>query len=138
MTGQTDTMEFNIHYHFPEFVCIETRGLASVDGFERLVSTLIQHPRWRTGSNLLLDHRKLEMKDVNYTEMLQIAAVVRSYRDHLGKGRCAFVIRDKLGLGLSRMYGLLGGDALHAAIAVFFQIDQARNWLRERYDVSDS
>jgi len=69
------------------------------------------------------------MKDLNYTEMLQITAVVRKHSDQLGRGRCAFVIQDKLGLGLSRMYGLLAGDALHAATAVFFQIDQAEKWL---------
>lgn len=124
-------MRFEINFdRSPEYVYVQTEGEASVRGFDEMVTEIVASPNWETGAMQVIDHRKLIINKLTSDDMRAIKEIVRKNSEKLGKGRCAFVVHDKLGYGLARMYELLGGKDLHQEVAVFYTIDEAVEWLR--------
>ena len=125
-------MKFKIDFkQYNDFVLLKTEGHASSDGFEVLLSSLVNSPEWETGKKQLIDHRKLQAKHLTTADLHRIKSVVEMHSKKLGAGNCAFVIADELGYGLIRMYELIGGDSIHQEIAVFYDIDKAVEWLSQ-------
>ncbi len=128
---QVTTMTFEINFEkSPEYVYIQTHGEASLNGFNRLLKSIVESPKWITGTNQLVDHRKLNLDKLTSEDMVKIKDIVQKHAEKLGNGRCAFVVSGSLGFGLARMYELLGGEDTHQAVAVFYTIDEAVQWLR--------
>lgn len=124
-------MRFIINFNqSPEYVYIQTDGAASVDGFDELLTEIVNSPNWKTGTKQLIDHRKLKAQKLTSADLNRIKDIVIKNSEKLGNGNCAFVIKDDLGFGLIRMYELLGGDEIHQEIAIFYNIDDAVEWLR--------
>ena len=123
-------MRFEINFeHSPEYVYIQTEGVASVGGFDELLTAIVESPEWITGAKQLVDHRKLKPEMLTSEDVLKIKDIVKKHAKMLGNGRCAFVVSEILGFGLVRMYELLGGDDIHQEVAVFYTIDEAVEWL---------
>jgi len=51
------------------YICIRTYGEASVRGFEKLMTEIADSPNWKPGTNLLIDHRKLNSRNFSSDEM---------------------------------------------------------------------
>ncbi len=115
----------------PEYVLIQTGGNAAVQDFDDLLKKLVDAPKWKTGTRQLVDHRKLNMESLNADDMHAIKDIVERYTNKLGRGRCAFVVNSRIGFGISRMYELLGGEAIHGETGVFYSIDAAAEWLQQ-------
>jgi hypothetical protein len=111
------------------YICIRTYGEASVRGFEKLMTEIADLPNWKPETNLLIDHRKLNSSNFSSDEMDEVKDLVTEKKEIIGNGRCAFVVSNKLGYGIARMYGLLGGEFIHAEIDVFYSEDEAIAWL---------
>ena len=125
-------MRFEINFEkSSEYVYIKTEGEASVSGFNELLTELIESSDWITGTKQLVDHRKLKLDKLKSVDMGIIRDIVKQHSEKLGNGRCAFVVSGSLGFGFVRMYELLGGNDIHQELAVFYEIDEAVNWLRE-------
>jgi hypothetical protein len=123
-------MKFEIDFsHMPQYVVVRTHGKATIPGFEAALSTLVNSPQWQAGTNQLVDHSKLQYGHFTSQDMRAVEGVVQKYGDRMGCGRCAFIVSDKLGYGLVRMYELLGGDNLHAEVRIFHTPDEAVRWL---------
>ncbi len=126
-------MKFKIKFdHMPEYVFIRTEGNASAQGFDNLLTTLVDSPEWKTGSRQLVDHRNLVIDSLSAEDIQKIEEVVRKHTKNLGNGRCAFVVKDLLGFGLVRMYELVGGEDIHLGVRVFYSIDEAAEWLKQK------
>ncbi len=126
-------MTFEVNFdQLPEYVYIQTRGKASVSGFDKLLTAIVDSPKWTTGSKQLVDHRNLILNRLTSDDIRAIRDIVKKYSEKLGSGRCAFVMKDTLGFGFARMYELLGGNDLHNEVAVFYSIDEAVEWLRDK------
>ena len=125
-------MKFEINFdHMPEFVLIRTGGEASVSGFDELLRALVESPRWVTGTDQVVDHRKLLFGHLPSDDAFRIRDIVKVHSKKLGNGRCAFVVNDTLGFGLVRMYELVGGEILHNEIRVVYSINEAVEWLNQ-------
>lgn len=125
-------MHFEISFdHMPEFVLIRTGGEATVQDFDVLLTQLVNSAEWIPGTSQLVDHRRLVLESLDYSAMEAIRGVMANYTGELGSGRCAFVVGDELGFGMARMYDMLGGDAVHAGIGVFYSMDEAMEWIRK-------
>jgi hypothetical protein len=125
-------MKFEINFeHMPEYVLIRTDGEASDRDFDDLLTTLVDSPSWLTETSLLVDHRKLMMKNLTSNDMKGITDIRKKHSKKLGNGRCAFVVKDALGFGLARMYELLGGESIHLEVKVFYSINGAVEWLKQ-------
>lgn len=120
-----------LYDNLPEYVLLETSGEVSVDGVERMLKQLVESPRWTPGTDQLIDHRKLDVKKLSADDMRKIRDILNRHSLELGRGRCAFVVKDTLGFGLGRMYEMLGGDRIHGDFGVFYSLDDARRWLKD-------
>jgi hypothetical protein len=123
-------MNFKIDFDpLPDYVFIQTAGEASIRGFDKLLTEIVESPKWKTGTKQLIDHRKLILNKITPDDLRTIENIVKENSKKLGNGRCAFVVNDALGFGLARMYDLLGGEALHQEVGVFYTIEEAIEWL---------
>lgn len=124
-------MNFKISFdQSPEYVYIQTTGEASIRGFDRLLTEIVESPNWKIGSKQLIDHRKLILNKLTSDDMEAIKNIVKKNSEKLGNGRCAFVVNDALGFGMARMYELIGGEAIHQEIGIFYTIEEAVEWLK--------
>lgn len=124
-------MKYKIDFdHLPEYVLIQTDSIALPVDFDNLLTELVNSPRWRTGTNLIVDHRKLNITNLKSHDMSIIKDIVRKYSEKLGEHRCAFIVSDKLGFGTARMYELMGGGDIHSEVNIFYSIDEAVKWIR--------
>jgi hypothetical protein len=125
-------MKFKIDFEkLPDYVYIQTEGEASVRGFDELLTAIVESPNWITGTKQLVDHRKLEPEKLTSEDVRRIEYVVKKHAEKLGDGRCAFVVAGALGFGLIRMYEFLGGEDIHQRVAVFYNIEEAVEWLKD-------
>ena len=125
-------MKFEINFdHMPAYVLIRTEGETSVRDFDALLTTLVESPRWITGTDQIVDHRKLEIDNHPSNEVQEIEDIVKSHNEKLGNGRCAFIVKDNLGFGLIRMYELIGGGNIHIKVGIFHSINEAVEWLKQ-------
>ena len=128
-----NVMKFEINFEkSPDYVYIQTDGEASVRGFDELLTAIVESPNWTTGSKQLVDHRKLKFQKLASEDVRRIGDVVKNHANKLGNGRCAFVVSDGLGFGIARMYECLGGEDVHQESAVFYTVDEAVEWLKEK------
>lgn len=127
-----NAMKFEINFEkSPEYVYIKTDGEASVQGFDELLTAIVESPKWITGSKQLVDHRKLKPERLTSEDVRRIDNIVKKHAKKLGNGRCAFVVSGALGFGLVRMYECLSGEDIHQESAVFYTIDEAVEWLKD-------
>ena len=125
-------MKFEINFdNMPEYVLIRTEGEASVRDFDVLLTTLVDSPKWITGTDLIVDHRKLVMDNLTSNAMERIKNIVKKHSKKMSEGRVAFIVKDTLGFGNARMYELIGGDTIHLEVRVFYSIDEAVVWLKQ-------
>ena len=125
-------MKFEIDFdQMPDYVLIQTREEATVDGFDDLLTALVESPQWVPGTAQIIDHRRLGVNNLALNDMAAIMGIVKRHSKKLGPGPCAFVVKDALGFGIARMYELIGGDDIHPEVKVFYTVDEAVQWLKE-------
>ena len=125
-------MKFEINFdNMPEYVLIRTDGEALVSDFDDMLTKLIDSPKWVTGTDQIVDHRKLVGDNLTSNATVRIKNIVKKHSKKMGEGRCAFVVKDTLGFGNARMYELIGGDTIHLEVGVFYSIDEAVAWLKQ-------
>jgi hypothetical protein len=123
-------MKFEINFdNMPEYVLIRTDGEASAHDFDDLLTKLVDSPGWIAGTSQLVDHRKLIMEKLASDDVKRIKNIVKKHSKEMGNGRCAFVVKDALAFGISRMYELIGGES-HLELKIFYSMDEAVAWLK--------
>lgn len=116
----------------PDYVTIKTHGLARVNDFSSLLNDLTQSPQWITGTKQLVDHRDLDLSQLQADNIYRIREIVMFYGDKLGSGTCAFVVHGGIGLLSAESYCLIADEA-HSQARVFTSLSTARNWLIDNY-----
>ena len=125
-------MKFKINFdNMSEYVLIRTEGEASARDFDVLLTTLVDSPKWITGTDLIVDHRKLVMGNVTSNDVKILESVVKMHSKKLGNGRCAFVVKGDFEFGMVRMYELIGGGKIHIKVGIFHSINEAVEWLKQ-------
>lgn len=116
----------------PDYVIIQTHGLANSDDFSSLLNDLTQSPEWVTGSKQLIDHRDLDFSQLQADDIRRIRNIVMLYSDRLGTGMCAFVMQGSMGLLSAESYCFIAND-VHSQTRVFTSMQAAQNWLIDNY-----
>ncbi len=126
-------MNFDIDFSpLPDYVLVKTEGEASVEGFENTLKALVGSPKWKPGTKQLLDHRSLNFEPLSTDDIRRIEHLIYQYRTQLGNGACAFVVKGALAFGMARTYENVVGGQIHGKSRVFYDIDEAINWLKNR------
>ena len=129
---QSQLMKHSVSYH-PEldYLLVTTSGRANVTGFRDFVISLRDHPNWRVGMRVLIDHSNLLVDDFSTDEIRQIVEEAVRINEHLGDFPAAVVMNSELAFGLGRMWQLTlesrGGK--DDRISIFHSRREAENWL---------
>ena len=116
----------------PDYAIIQTHGLATVDEFSNLLNDLTESTQWTAGTKQLVDHRNLDLSQLQAEDIRRIRNIVMLYSDRLCIGRCAFVVQGSMGLLAAESYCFIAEDA-HAQSRVFTSRQDAQNWLIDNY-----
>jgi hypothetical protein len=116
----------------PDYVIIQTHGLATVDEFSNLLNDLTRSSQWTVGTKQLVDHRNLDLSQLQAEDIRRIRNIVMLYSDRLGISKCAFVVQGSMGLLSAESYCFIAEDA-HEQSRVFTSRQDAQNWLIDNY-----
>lgn len=119
----------------PELSCgsffVVTEGKANVQGLIAFLKGIISHPLWKPGMSLLVDHRRLSLKDFSRAETETVVDYFVRIGDKLGSGKCALVMNRDVDFGIARSGELLASQRTDVDIRVFRSLEEAEDWLAE-------
>lgn len=107
---------------------IRVTGLATVDGFLRMIDEGIGDPRWRPPMRALLDYTDLDMSALSAEQMRQVAAHATAFDAQLAGARVAVLAPRALAYGLARL-SAAAAQLTTAEVQVFGERDAAESWL---------
>jgi len=109
---------------------IKASGKASVEGFLALDTELVEHHKWKPGTNVLYDLRDSDFRDLSRLDVERRARYTQSLGEKIGKARLACVMNQNLDYGIARMWEIITmmGD-VPFEIRVFRSIAEAVEWL---------
>lgn len=123
-------MDYEIILHEqPLYAMVRSGGIASVKGFARILAELSVMKQYSPGIGYLLDIRELDLDDFSVSSLLQLLDYIENCVGAGKVGSCATVVSHPVAFGIARMYGLYGGERLHADYNVFYSLDHAVLWL---------
>ncbi|HWG55562.1 MAG TPA: hypothetical protein VNT58_03475 [Gaiellaceae bacterium] len=118
-------MEFRIDFGAPPAdVTLVTAGRATLDGFERMIHTLVDDPRFRPGMVILVDHTDLDLNALTDDDIAGVAETTREVAETLQAALLVIVAPTIIGYGLSRRWQSLVAD-LGIAVRVEMSRDDA-------------
>jgi len=108
---------------------VRVSGTASLAGFDEFMATLLGHPQWKKGMNIIIDSRLLEISSVRTSFIHSAADIVKHNSFQLGSGRCAVVTETAAGFGMARMWQTLTKDEILLETKIFSAIEEAYAWV---------
>jgi hypothetical protein len=97
-------VEFLVNFGLtPEAAILTTSGVARVEDFLEMSQALVEHPRFRAGMPILIDHTRLDASVLTATDIRAIGEFVATIGGKLGPSSIAVVVPDKLTFGFVRM-----------------------------------
>ncbi len=122
-------MDHTIERGRGDWIVVRTRGLAAVEGFSAFLSDVVTHPDWRSGMDLLLDHRDLDGSALSEEDIHQLTDEAVAIDGELGGGRWAVVLANDLGFGLARMWQSVPEGKGIPRRRLFRVVEEAEAWL---------
>jgi hypothetical protein len=113
-----------------DFVRVVTSGDFSVDDHRRMIEDIVARPYWRPGTDVLFDHRRMDLSRVGYAAMEQASESHVRYGERIGDGRAAIVVRSAVDYGSARQFEMLTEHQAHARLRVFLDAGEAEDWIR--------
>ena len=112
------------------FVRVVTSGEFTVDGHRGMIEDIITRPFWRPGTDVLFDHRQLDMSRANFRAMEQASESHMHNGDRIGDGKAAIVVRSQVDYGSARQFEMLTENHVNARLRVFMDAGEAERWIR--------
>lgn len=114
-----------------DYLLVKTSGPATLEGFRKFTQDLGNHPAWRPGMKVLIDHTELVVKDFSTEEIRLVVEEAFLINERLGDFPAAAVMSDKLAFGLGRMWQLTIESKVQTVppLSIFQSIEQAESWL---------
>jgi hypothetical protein len=125
-------VKFLIEFGFtPEAAILTTSGVARVADFRKMSEALVDHPQFRAGMPILIDHTDLDASVLTPTDVRTIGEFVATIGDRLGPSSIAVVVPDKLTFGFVRM-GEMRANQPQLNVSIFYSLPEAVQWLQQR------
>lgn len=124
-------MRYKISFN-ESFVTIFTYGELSVEGHQLFLRELVAHPKWKAGTNVLVDHRAASLANVTLNDMRLVSLLVKQLKGYLGSGgRCAIVLADNEEFTKAAIWKVMTAPEVGFEIEYFDSIENAKTWLCE-------
>ena len=117
----------------PAFVKIRAAGAASVAECARMVADLSSREFWHSGTPLLIDCLKVDVRNLRYDDIDRSGLILQEYRDQFGHCRMALITMPGLGYGVSRQFKVLTESKTDIEVQIFLDDSSAIYWLAEAY-----
>lgn len=123
-------MQPEIHFH-PEYhsIIIRRRGIATFQRIVLYLKSLLAHPQWSPGHNVLVDCRELSVRHFPTRAIYDISDLFKLKGSQLGSGRWAFIMKSRIEYGLARMWQLLTEDEVSFTSRICMTMQEALEWL---------
>lgn len=108
---------------------IKSSGTAIVGEITLYQKKLVEHPDWKPGINILVDHTDLITTNLTFQEIQAISKSIAAFAKELGDGRLALVVRTMMGYGLARMWQILTSELSNLNIKIFRSLEHAKQWV---------
>ncbi len=120
--------EFSFDPQLP-YVLIKASGAITPASFQAQFRELIEHPQWRSGTNILSDYSDAEVQEVTSEDVRNMAVGYAALAPKLGPGRSAIFASESLKYGLARMWVSWTEMKVEREVQVFTSMDKAIEWL---------
>lgn len=123
-------MRHEIIFH-DDYFEIKTFGDADYEGFQRFTDELLNHPEFRTGMRMLVDHRELNFEPLyKFSRVEGIAGMHVSRKDRIGKAKIATIRpRDVQEVYLNLWKTMCDYFGVSFEHEIFIDRDTALQWL---------
>jgi hypothetical protein len=115
-----------------DLMVIRTSGPATVEDVAESMRARVQHPCWRPGLDVLIDHSALDTSGVDAKTVESLLRALEPYAGAVGSGRSALVVPNSITFGFARMFEALAQERLPRRYHVFRSLEEAEAWLAEK------
>jgi hypothetical protein len=113
----------------PGTIRIDASGKATSAECQRMVDEVLLYPEWHAGGNLLIDCRKVNVRDMTYDEADRSAMILKSRIGEFGNCKMALIATPGLGFGIGQQFKRLTESKADISIEVFLNESAASRWL---------
>jgi hypothetical protein len=127
-------MEYRYEFADGPFqVIVTTSGEAVLAELVTGIRRVYADPRFRPEMNVLVDHSRLDVGDLTFEDVREVAASASSDRQtRVRTGQVVIVAPRPVQFGLARMYQSLASEQLEQRVTIFASVEEAYAWIAER------
>jgi hypothetical protein len=117
----------------PEDVSVTTSGRVTIEELDGWAQEVLADPRYRPGLRVLVDHRGSLWDHLTPDDLRRRSELVARDAERIGphRNQIAMVASRPVDYGLGRMLEMMIEARTDVDFQVFYDIDDARAWLRE-------
>ena len=108
---------------------VELEGQYSAEEFLTYYGDLMSKAEFNKIESIIWDASKLKVGHVTINEIYNIIENLKRASEKRKGGKAAWVVSDKLGFGMGRMFEMMSEDIIPIKIKVFEKIDEAKKWI---------
>ena len=110
-------------------ILVSAHGVASMEGIQSYIADLMKPPCSEVKFNMLTDFRDVDMRGLSADDVRNVAWLVRQRLDEVLAVKHAVVVSQPLSFGFARMYQSLNDQVDPQDFKIFYDIDEAREWV---------
>lgn len=122
-------MEWTISTDGSPTIRIVASGLATVDECRRMVDEVLAHEDWSPGCSLLIDCRKVNIKDLHFEHVGRSASIMLERISEFGPCRIALIATEGPGFGIGRQFQFVTESRTDMRVGVFLDEPAALAWI---------
>ena len=108
------------------------KGIIDISKLSLYLKQLYSESNFNLEFNVFWDLREADFSKVSSEEVRSLMNYVSNTWGKSGKNKAALIVSQDLGFGLSRMYQMLMESSSSSRIAIFKEIDEAKNWIKNK------
>jgi hypothetical protein len=124
-------MEYEIHPR-QGFLEVVTHGDGDVEVFKKLLRDVLEHPDWKPGIPVYIDHSDLNPESLTVDGMVALAGMISAAKVELGPSRLAILAPGDLLFGIGRMWQVYVENEWDGSTEIFRSREDALSWLMQR------
>ena len=123
-------MKFKCKFIYQEkHVVVEMLGKYDTEKYLQFYRELMSMKDIDKIESIVWDATNLEVGHVTINEIDYIIEYIQQTSDKRRGGKAAWVVNDRLGFGMGRMFELMSEEKLPINIKVFYDVTEAKKWI---------
>lgn len=124
-------MEWRFNFINDGIIEVKTKGVFSLEDFQKMIVQMSSDSRWMPGINRLYDNRELNIKATDINTMYNIGMIQKEFENKIGKGRLALLVKDIADYGSGQLYQNVVNGRIESEVNIFTSYEKAMEWVSE-------